>query len=51
MADEDGQAKLYSDIAHPINSTCREMIQQRVIHEYRKELTSTKSPDYIFALG
>ena len=33
--DEDGRTKLYADIAHPINSACREMIQQRVIREYR----------------
>ena len=25
--DADGRAKLYADIAHPINSQCREMIQ------------------------
>ena len=31
--DEEGRAKLYSDIAHPINSACREMIQDRVIRE------------------
>ena len=29
--DADGRAKLYADIAHPINSDCREMIQERVI--------------------
>ena len=27
LKDDDGRAKLYADIAHPINSTCREMIQ------------------------
>ena len=32
--DADGRAKLYADIAHPINSDCREMIQERVIQEY-----------------
>ena len=29
VKDEDGRAKLYADIAHPINSSCREMIQER----------------------
>ncbi len=38
LRDEDGRTKLYADIAHPINSSCREMIQQRVIQEYQNEL-------------
>jgi DNA-binding cell septation regulator SpoVG len=29
--DADGRAKLYADIAHPINSSCREMIQECVV--------------------
>ncbi len=37
VKDEDGRAKLYADIAHPINSACREMIQDRVIREFRFE--------------
>ena len=45
--DQDGRAKLYADIAHPINSACREMIQQRVIAEYREELELAKKPGYI----
>src|SRR5688500_19492747 len=28
---QDGRSKLYADIAHPINSQCREMIQERVL--------------------
>ncbi len=46
VKDEDGRAKLYADIAHPINSACREMIQQRVIRDYRLELDRSKLPDY-----
>jgi stage V sporulation protein G len=46
VKDEDGRAKLYADIAHPINSSCREMIQQRVIHEFRQELDRSKVPGY-----
>ncbi len=46
MKDEDGRAKLYADIAHPINSVCREMIQQRVIREYQLELDRSKLPGY-----
>ncbi len=47
VKDQDGRAKLYADIAHPINSTCREMIQQRVISEYRTEQERAKDPDYV----
>jgi stage V sporulation protein G len=47
MKDDDGRAKLYADIAHPINSTCREMIQQRVIHAYEEEKARSKLPGYV----
>jgi stage V sporulation protein G len=46
VKDEDGRAKLYADIAHPINSTCREMIQDRVIREFQAELGRSKLPGY-----
>jgi stage V sporulation protein G len=45
--DEDGRAKLYADIAHPINSACREMIQERIISEFHAELERSKQPGYI----
>ncbi|HTU25118.1 MAG TPA: SpoVG family protein [Pirellulales bacterium] len=45
--DEEGRTKLYADIAHPINSACREMIQQRVISEYHHELKRSKLPGYV----
>ena len=45
--DDDGRAKLYADIAHPINSECREMIQHRVIDEFRKELNRAQQPGYV----
>ncbi len=45
--DQDGRAKLYADIAHPINSICREMIQERVIAEYRAEQERAKQPGYV----
>ena len=45
--DMEGRAKLYADIAHPINSGCREMIQARVIEEYHAELERAKQPGYI----
>lgn len=43
----DGRAKLYADIAHPINSDCREMIQTRVLESYDEELIRAKKPGYI----
>ncbi|MCC7084700.1 MAG: septation protein SpoVG family protein [Pirellulales bacterium] len=45
--DEDGRAKLYADIAHPINSMCREAIQDRVIREFREEQERAKQPGYV----
>lgn len=45
--DQEGRAKLYADIAHPINSSCREMIQNRVIAEFRTELERAKQPGYV----
>jgi stage V sporulation protein G len=47
VRDAEGRAKLYADIAHPINSQCREMIQSRVIVEYRTELEKAKQPGYM----
>ena len=44
--DEDGRAKLYADIAHPINSACREMIQNRVIEAFEEEMTQASLPGY-----
>lgn len=45
--DHEGRVKLYADIAHPINSECREVIQERVIAEYQDELSRSQSPDYV----
>jgi stage V sporulation protein G len=45
--DADGRAKLYADIAHPINSDCREMIQGSVIREFYDEIERAKQPDYV----
>lgn len=44
---DDGRARLYADIAHPINSDCREMIQQRVIVAYGEEVERSRLPGYI----
>jgi stage V sporulation protein G len=45
--DAEGRSKLYADIAHPINSSCREMIQNRVIQEYYEEIERAKQPGYV----
>jgi len=44
---DDGRAKLYADIAHPINSRCREMIQARVLQAFDEELIKAQQPGYI----
>jgi stage V sporulation protein G len=45
--DAEGRAKLYADIAHPINSFCREMIQDVVVSEYFEEIERAKQPGYV----
>ena len=45
--DQEGRAKLYADIAHPINSRCRELIQARVIQAYQEEVEKAKLPGYV----
>jgi stage V sporulation protein G len=47
VKDDDGRAKLYADIAHPINAACREMIQHRVIKAYEEEKARSKLPGYV----
>ena len=37
IRDANGRAKLHADIAHPINSACREVIQGAVIRAYQEE--------------
>lgn len=45
--DGDGRAKLYADVAHPINTDCREMIQNRVVGEYEREVERAQEPGYV----
>ena len=47
VKDADGRAKLYADIAHPINADCREMIQERVISEFHEERERAREPGYV----
>jgi len=45
--DADGRAKLHADIAHPINSACREVVQTAIIKAYQEEKERAKQPGYI----
>lgn len=47
IKDDDGRAKLYADIAHPINQACREQIQDKVIAEFSLEQERAKLPGYV----
>ena len=47
LRDADGRAKLHADIAHPINSMCREKIQAAVLSSYAEELERSKMPGYV----
>lgn len=41
-----GRLKLHADTAHPINSKCREEIQEKVLAAYREEVEKSKKPGY-----
>ncbi len=43
----DGRAKLHADIAHPINSACREVIQTAVLKSFQEERERSKQPGYV----
>jgi stage V sporulation protein G len=47
LRDAEGRAKLHADIAHPINSACREKIQGAVLASYADELERSKMPGYV----
>lgn len=42
----DSPQKLYADVAHPINSQCREVIQKAVVEEFEAELARSNQPGY-----
>ena len=44
--DHDGRAKLHADIAHPINSACREVMQVAILKTYTDERERAKLPGY-----
>jgi stage V sporulation protein G len=45
--DMDGRAKLHADIAHPINSACREVMQSAIIRAFNEEKERAKLPGYV----
>lgn len=45
--DGDGRAKLHADIAHPINSACREVVQSAILKSYQEERERSKIPGYV----
>lgn len=45
--DKEEWTKLYVDVAHPINSACREAVQNRVIKDFRTEQQRAAEPDYV----
>lgn len=45
--DADGRVKLHADIAHPINSACREVIQTAVLKAFNMEKERSKQPGYV----
>ncbi len=44
--DSSGKFKLYADTAHPINSKCRDEIEQKVLAAYKEETEKAKEPGY-----
>lgn len=44
--DSMGRIKLHADIAHPINSSCRDDLQSTVLKAFQEELDSSKKPGY-----
>jgi stage V sporulation protein G len=47
IRDAEGRAKLHADIAHPINSACREVMQTAILKAYREERERSKMPGYV----
>jgi stage V sporulation protein G len=45
--DIEGRAKLHADIAHPINSACRETMQGAIIKAFSEEKERAKQPGYV----
>lgn len=46
-SDTEGKSRLFADIAHPINSACREKIQSAVLTAFELEKQKAAQPGYI----
>lgn len=44
--DPSGRTKLHADVAHPVNTSCREYIQDEVVKAYKKEIELSEQPGY-----
>jgi len=44
--DNNDKPQLYADVCHPINQSCRDLIQSAVIQFYNDELRRSKEPGY-----
>ncbi|MCK5226099.1 MAG: SpoVG family protein [Planctomycetes bacterium] len=44
--DYKGRMKLHADIAHPINTDCRQKIQEKVTVAFEEEMEKSKQPGY-----
>lgn len=47
MRDGQGRLKLHVDIAHPINTACREAIEKAIVEAYHEEVERAAHPDYV----
>lgn len=44
--DKMGRIKLHADIAHPINTACRQQLQERIVEAYNTESEMSNEPGY-----
>ena len=44
--DMQGRTKLHADIAHPINTECRQNIQDEIVAAFEEEVEKAKQPGY-----
>ncbi len=44
--DKAGRRKLHADIAHPINSECRQGLQERIVEAFSQETVASQQPGY-----
>ncbi|MBI5779093.1 MAG: septation protein SpoVG family protein [Planctomycetes bacterium] len=44
--DLNGRIQVFADICHPINTQCRDMIQNKVLQAYKDEVERAKKPGY-----